>query len=439
MSWEFAPELDAGQRAALSAGKNLVYVALPAAWSATPLFEQLDLGADPGLRLLVIVPEIGDALDVEQQLESLEKHGPIHPATGISRTCRILGTGTLRTLVATPDDTIQLLTRSCLKLADLRTLALFWPESVLGPRDETTLDTILAEAKEAQRLIITSDPKAITDFLERQAWRAQTVAACPAATETETRVRYALVTPDRRAWTIRAALDVLDPASVLLWEPNPKLSGRWSEFSDLPNTRVASDPGDKPVDLAVATDLPSSQALAALALVASQVLVIVRPGQYHYLRKIAAESKALRLPSEADRARKRGFRLRRMVREQLEKGVATSLAEVEPLLDEYDPALIAAAALALNERPTEEPGTHPAAAWVRIYVNAGQRDKIRTGDLVGALLNAVGLAKSSIGKINLRDTFSLIEVHPDAVEQAIGGLTGITVRGRRLSARLDRR
>jgi len=58
---------------------------------------------------------------------------------------------------------------------------------------------------------------------------------------------------------------------------------------------------------------------------------------------------------------------------------------------------------------------------------------------VGALLNAVGLAKEDIGRIELREGFTLVDVRAEEAERAVRGLTGTTLRGRRIAARLDRR
>ena len=49
-----------------------------------------------------------------------------------------------------------------------------------------------------------------------------------------------------------------------------------------------------------------------------------------------------------------------------------------------------------------------------------------------------GVAKDDIGRIDVRETFSLVEVAAGAADRAVRGLTGTTIRGRRVIARLDR-
>src|SRR5213079_2321314 len=135
--------------------------------------------------------------------------------------------------------------------------------------------------------------------------------------------------------------------------------------------------------------------------------------------------------------------LRAQVAAVLEAGaVDAELALLDPLFDHFDPAEVAAALLALrretgNEKRETGP-PEPAAAWVRVFVNVGRKDRAAAKDLVGALIREVGLQKGQIGKIYVRDSFSLVEVSPDAAEQAVRRLTGISIRGRRVSARPDR-
>jgi hypothetical protein len=131
--------------------------------------------------------------------------------------------------------------------------------------------------------------------------------------------------------------------------------------------------------------------------------------------------------------------LRRDLRERLDAGPPLpELLALDPLFEEYDPAVVAAALLARGTVPsTATPAD--ATAWVRVHVNAGRRDQLRPGDLVGALLHAVGLVKEDIGRIELREGFTLVDVRAEEAERAVRGLTGTTLRGRRIVARLDRR
>jgi len=73
---------------------------------------------------------------------------------------------------------------------------------------------------------------------------------------------------------------------------------------------------------------------------------------------------------------------------------------------------------------------------VCIRVNQGKRDRLRPGDLVGALLNGVGLPADHVGRIDIREAFSIAEIRAEDAPRALRGLAGLTVRGRALAAKV---
>ncbi len=117
---------------------------------------------------------------------------------------------------------------------------------------------------------------------------------------------------------------------------------------------------------------------------------------------------------------------------------------LEPLLREHDATEIAAAAVALLRRKvaprapapshTTTP-TQPPPAWARLFVSVGEKDHLRPGDLLGAITGETGIDGSEVGKIEVRDTYTLVDVHERVAERVIHALNGRTIRGR--SARVD--
>jgi len=444
VTWEFAPVLDAGHRAALSAGKPLVYVCPPAGWAARPLFAALPHPATPG-PTVVVVPEIATAWDLAAALGPLTDLGPIHPATGLARTEKLLRAARVGTLLATLPDALALMRRSALKLDAVGRLVLAWPEQALALGLGDALDTLLADASSAHRLVLTADETAIADLLERHARRAPVAWAARLPEAPVRQARYAVVERARRPRAVRAVLDVLNPTRAVLWDPAPDAAVRWEALVSSPDVALldgtgagAGAPGGTPADVAIAVDLPSAEVLTALAAAASAIVVLPDAGQMDYLKRIAGPLDALRLPGAADHARDWVSALRHEVRERLEAGAPLAeLLALEPLFDEHDPALVAAALLAARGRPASA-RADDVPVWVRVHVSAGRRERLRAGDLVGALLNAVGLAKDDVGRIEIREGFALVDVRADEAERAVRGLNGATLRGSRIVARLDR-
>ena len=77
-------------------------------------------------------------------------------------------------------------------------------------------------------------------------------------------------------------------------------------------------------------------------------------------------------------------------------------------------------------------------AWVRLFVGGGRRAGIRPADLVGAITAEAGVPGSVIGAIQIADSFSLVDVADEVVEQVVRALRSATIRGRTFVVRLDR-
>jgi ATP-dependent RNA helicase DeaD len=211
---------------------------------------------------------------------------------------------------------------------------------------------------------------------------------------------------------------------------------------------LAAPPGTA---LSILFDLPASrEELREAAAGAQRAIALVQPRQLASLRALAAGGnvKPFTLPESGDRARAGELRAREQIRDTLANGnFARELLALEPLLDEYDGIEIAAAALQLLDRERSAraavvaampaPAAPSTAAMARLFVNIGSRDNIRPGDLVGAITNQGGLSSSQVGKVDVRESHSLVEVDAGATASVIDRLTGSMIRGRRAVVRLD--
>lgn len=142
-------------------------------------------------------------------------------------------------------------------------------------------------------------------------------------------------------------------------------------------------------------------------------------------------------------------------RRRLERAVETAdLASysvlLEPLARRHGTAKVAAAATALlRERgaagekpaaatPAPEGGRAEERGWVRLFMSVGQRDDAGPGDVLGAITGEAGVDGSRVGRIDIRDTFSLVEVEPGIADRIIEAVNGTTVKGRSVRVDFDR-
>src|SRR5690606_40141811 len=72
---------------------------------------------------------------------------------------------------------------------------------------------------------------------------------------------------------------------------------------------------------------------------------------------------------------------------------------------------------------------------VRCRTALGTRDGIAAENLLGAILNEGGLAREAIGRIQIRETFSLVELPEDGLDRLLGKLKDTRVAGKALKLR----
>ena len=119
---------------------------------------------------------------------------------------------------------------------------------------------------------------------------------------------------------------------------------------------------------------------------------------------------------------------------------------VESLLDRFTTAEVAAAALMLLDRDKGKKSVAARSAgkpsvpesWVRLFVSAGQRDELGPGEILGALTSQSGVPGGRVGRIDVRESHSLIEVREADAPKVIAGMNGTTLGGRSLRVDYDR-
>ncbi len=88
--------------------------------------------------------------------------------------------------------------------------------------------------------------------------------------------------------------------------------------------------------------------------------------------------------------------------------------------------------LPLPELSSERPAP---AAMVTLAINGGRKNKVRPGDILGALTGTSGIAGSSVGKISIFDFVSYVAVERALASKALGQLQNGTIKGRKYRIR----
>ena len=303
--------------------------------------------------------------------------------------------------------------------------------------------------KDTQRVICTSSPEGTADLIERYARRALVVGSPPAdaaAPAPQGPVRTVGVPWARRVSVLAELLEVLDPASAVVWTADR------SRHEDLAR---ALAPGDSTVRVVtgappktavvIAFDLPTPAMLGQL-LAAGEVVLLAPPGTESYVARLAAPRRPLRLQGAAEAALAEAAGRRATIARAIEGQPAdAALLTLAPLFERYDASAVAGALYGLwTAKPAAPAAPAPTApsggpaSTAKIFVGIGKKDGATVNDLVAVLTKEVRLDRGNIGRVELRDAFMLVEVPSQEAERVAGALTGVTIRRKRISARVDR-
>lgn len=443
--------------AGVSRSQNLLHV-LPEDFAAgarliEPLLERVDPAATQ-VQLLVITSDAEAAAGVAARIEPSEDRVPVVAITEPRRALRVVRKTTPRAIAGSADDLVALAKGAALKLDAVKVVVFAW----VGSEDAgiATIETLMADVpKEAARMVLTADvTPAIEQLIERFAWRARRLQGPAVDAPPPVALSYVSTADHGREVALRRTLDTLDPESafVVAKEPRSRVAvesllrtlGHGVGANEA--IRVGAAP-EGAADVVVLYDMPTSaHELRELVrgVPAARVVALVTPRQVATLRALAGGSVApLTLPDAAVRARSREERIRDELRAALEsQQFSREVLTLEPLLSEHDGVEVAAALLRLLEaerakaRTPQIQAQHPAAV-TRLYFNVGTSDEVRPGDLVGAITNEAGISKSDLGRVDVRDRHSTVEVSASVANAVVAKLTGVQIKGRRVIARVD--
>lgn len=462
-------ELDA-KEAAVTRGHNVVYV-LPHDWASitqvlAPLVDRIDETA-PETQLVIVTADAESAAASGAGIARLlgDRRIDALAATSARRAGRLLRDHPAHIVSGAPSELLGLVQSATLKLDRTRAIVLAWVDEILSSGAAESLETLLADVpKDAARVIVAGHvTPEVEAVIERYAWRARRVvppSAEPSAAPDSLpgAIEYVTVSTVSRLAAVRRILDDADPARAHVYVRSDDAEFAVRELlrtlgygSSEAVSVGRSAPSGAP-DLVVLFDVPASydELREVSGERPGRIVMLVQPRQ---LASVRAQLRGvtlapLTLPEAGVRARSREALLRGQLRDALATGAfGRELLAVEPLLEDYDGVEIAAAALHLLERARAEreaararPEAQTlaaAASMTRLFVNVGSMDGAAARDIVGALTREAQLTGAQVGKVDIRENHSLVEVAADVADKAVTRLTGSTIRGRRVVARLD--
>ncbi|MCL6415709.1 ATP-dependent RNA helicase DbpA [Aestuariirhabdus sp. Z084] len=87
----------------------------------------------------------------------------------------------------------------------------------------------------------------------------------------------------------------------------------------------------------------------------------------------------------------------------------------------------------MGDLPSQVTPMH--ASMVTLCISGGRKDKVRPGDILGALTGEAGIAGDLVGKINILDHVAFVAIKRDTANQALGRLINGKIKGRKFKVR----
>jgi ATP-dependent RNA helicase DeaD len=463
----------------LRKGNNLVLAAGPgsgllAAW-IVPLLERV-AADEPVTRIVVLTADRETASGLAESIARLARDTQ-HTVASLGGAWALPSRANI--LVGTPSDVLDAARHGTVALQATEALVVDQAQAIerlsgLGPLEE-----ILQFLPAGTQRVLSALPvtPAVADFVERHLKRTVTVPTAhdPATTTRRGTVRYRVASEpvDELLAQVVDQLFTDGARHALVF---CRSEDRAADIGDRLTLRgyVAGAPGDVEVPVWLGVDpLEARNAIESrdgVVVVSADVpadpdtldrrhgisdggIVLPLAREVAHLRDVARRTgyTLIPLPPSAVPGEDEVLRLHATLEGAMEShDIAPYLFALGPLFERRDPAEVAAAAVALLRRkdaPVERTIDRPSAstpvegaapAWAKLFVSVGSRDGLVPGDLLGAVTGEAGVRGDAVGRIDIKESHTVIEVHDAVARQVIKALNGTTIRGRAVRADFDR-
>ena len=451
---------------------------------------------DKNLQAIVLCPTRELAIQSANEIRKLTKflHGikvlPIYGGQEISKQIRSLKGG-VQIVIGTPGRVMDHLRRHTLKPQTVDIVVLDEADEMLNMGFREDIETILGQLPEERQTMLFSAtmPKPILEIAKRYLHEPEIVKVIQKElTVPKIEQYYYEVNPRKKNEVLSRLLDMYDPSLSLVFcntkrkvdELVADLKGRGyfaeglhGDMKQSQRDRVMNGFRNGRTDILVATDV------AARGIDVDDVEAVfnydVPQDDEYYVHRIGRTGRAGRegraftlvvgkeiyklkdiqrycktkirrqpIPSVNDVA---AIKVEKLLEQAGELIATDGLGRMMDLLEEYldgsdySATEMAAALLAMQlgetstqTLPKEEFGdTGAEPGMVRMFMNIGKKDRVRIGDILGAVAGESGMEGALVGTIDMYDNFSFVEVPQEYAAAVLEAMNHSKIKGRRVN------
>ena len=416
---------------------------------------------------------------------------PIYGGQDINKQIRSLKGG-VQVIIGTPGRVMDHMRRHTLKMGTVKMITLDEADEMLNMGFREDIETILRELPEERQTLLFSAtmPQPILELAETYQKSAEIVRVVKKElTVPKIEQYYYEVRQKNKPEVLARLLDMYDPKRALVFCNTKKLvdelvedlqlrgyfaDGLHGDLKQQQRDRVMDSFRSGKIDLLVATDV------AARGIDVDDVEAVfnydVPQDDEYYVHRIGRTGRAGRVgtshtlvvgkeiyklkdimrycktkihlrpvPSANDINAIRSEKLMKQVDELIAGGELRAMTEIiEKHIEETDCTSLEMAAallkLSMGEFVTEtafDTGLDMSegegkAARARLFVNVGKRDRIRPGDIVGAIAGESGMPGQLVGSIEMYDNYTFVEVPADYADDVLSAMQNVKIRGRNI-------
>ena len=451
---------------------------------------------DKSLQAIVLCPTRELAIQSANEIRKLAKflHGikvlPIYGGQEISKQIRSLKGG-VQIVIGTPGRVMDHLRRHTLKPQTVDIVVLDEADEMLNMGFREDIETILGQLPEERQTMLFSAtmPKPILEIAKRYLHEPEIVKVIQKElTVPKIEQYYYEVNPRKKNEVLSRLLDMYDPSLSLVFcntkrkvdELVADLKGRGyfaeglhGDMKQSQRDRVMNGFRNGRTDILVATDVAArgidvddveavfnydvpqddeyyvhrtgrtgraGREGRAFTLVVGKEIYKLKDIQRYCKTKIRRQP----IPSVNDVA---AIKVEKLLEQAGELIATDGLGRMMDLLEEYldgsdySATEMAAALLAMQlgetstqTLPKEEFGdTGAEPGMVRMFMNIGKKDRVRIGDILGAVAGESGMEGALVGTIDMYDNFSFVEVPQEYAAAVLEAMNHSKIKGRRVN------
>ena len=451
---------------------------------------------DKNLQAIVLCPTRELAIQSANEIRKLAKflHGikvlPIYGGQEISKQIRSLKGG-VQIVIGTPGRVMDHLRRHTLKPQTVDIVVLDEADEMLNMGFREDIETILGQLPEERQTMLFSAtmPKPILEIAKRYLHEPEIVKVIQKElTVPKIEQYYYEVNPRKKNDVLSRLLDMYDPSLSLVFcntkrkvdELVADLKGRGyfaeglhGDMKQSQRDRVMNGFRNGRTDILVATDVAArgidvddveagfnydvpqddeyyvhrigrtgraGREGRAFTLVVGKEIYKLKDIQRYCKTKIRRQP----IPSVNDVA---AIKVEKLLEQAGELIATDGLGRMMDLLEEYldgsdySATEMAAALLAMQlgetstqTLPKEEFGdTGAEPGMVRMFMNIGKKDRVRIGDILGAVAGESGMEGALVGTIDMYDNFSFVEVPQEYAAAVLEAMNHSKIKGRRVN------